>query len=69
MENEAQIHVTQAAHEAAKKYCKENGLTVKMWVSELILTNTETKKKLEGIKNDPDGADAWTRPPFWAGRK
>lgn len=60
------IEVTTAAHAAAKQHCKAHSITVKAWVSRLILTRTDDRKQLEAIPRAKSDDALWSRPPFWS---
>lgn len=74
------VDVTGKAHAAARAYCRERpGLSVKAWVSGLILDAVDqiargvVVKRAMPLTEQPKPqtgppVDPWTRPPFWAWR-
>lgn len=77
MEDNRKIDVTPDAHEAAKEFVKDNPvMTVKSWVSSLIMNATKrgigpVEKKAPEKSNVillENGPEVWNKPPFWTGR-
>ncbi len=63
------IHVTAAAHRAAREYCRTRGLRVKAWASKLILDAAAPVgpvERRELVRLDDEPSEAVELPPFWA---
>lgn len=45
------VHVTEETRNAAKEYCKRNGISMKNWVSKLVNKAANAQLKRIGMKN------------------
>lgn len=73
------VHLTDDSHEKAKQYCKDAGISMSDWVSQLIEEGLSKvyhlhpapvgKKPLQEMDSTRKvGAPIMEQPPFWSGR-